>query len=249
VFWGIIFPTIALGFLAIVPYIDLTPSRRYAHRRFALSVCFLLISATTVLSYMGLPEFGVANSADSTILHEMVMPPAHNHMGKLLPVPFEQLTPGMYTTRQFEAESGQEAAAVAAFNTEIADDGRGQILLNELQGVDLLAINSLNFQPISADSPELIKAMEFLHHEIEEHEDQLHNAWGGLIVTEAQGNLRRLDVFIVWDEVRIENGRVVFNEEGEPILIMNDDGTPSTRANGDHIFIHEDAQYFAAPGS
>ena len=73
-----------------------------------MTVGFLMISATTVLSYMGLSEFGVKNSADSEILHELNMPPAHNHMGKLLPVPNDQLVVGMYTTRQLEAEEGQE---------------------------------------------------------------------------------------------------------------------------------------------
>ncbi len=249
VFWGIIFPTIAFGFLMLMPYLDTTPSRRWAHRRTAMTVGFLMISATTVLSYMGLSEFGVKNSADSEILHELNMPPAHNHMGKLLPVPYDQLVVGMYTTRQLEAEEGQESPVVAAFNQEIQENGRGALLLNELTGADYLAINSLNFTTLPADATELHKALEFFEHELQNRADELRNAWGGIIITEQQNGLKRLDSFIVWEEVAIENGKVVYGMDGQPVPVLDDNGQPVLRVNADHIFIHQDSQYFAAPGS
>jgi quinol-cytochrome oxidoreductase complex cytochrome b subunit len=248
VFWGIIFPTIALGFLAIVPYIDLTPSRRWAHRRTALTVCFLMISATTVLSYMGLAEFGVRLAGDTEILHEMVMPPAHNHMGKLLPIPFDQLTPGIYTTRQFEAEAGQESAVVAAFNQEILDNGRAQLAIQQL-GVDHLELSAINTTVIPSDAEDLEKAMHFFADRLHAFEHELQDAWGLVVVTEVQPGLMRLDAVIVWHQVEFENGRVVFGSDGEPVLVVGEDGQPVTRVSTDHIFIHEDAQYFAAPGS
>ncbi|MCL4250422.1 MAG: cytochrome bc complex cytochrome b subunit [Anaerolineae bacterium] len=249
VFWGIIFPTIAFGFLMLMPYLDTTPSRRWAHRRTAMTVGFLMISATTVLSYMGLSEFGVKNSADSEILHELNMPPAHNHMGKLLPVPYDQLVVGMYTTRQLEAEEGQESPVVAAFNQEIQENGRGALLLNELTGADYLAINSLNFTTLPADATDLHKALEFFEHELQNRADELRNAWGGIIITEQQNGLKRLDSFIVWEEVAIENGKVVYGMDGQPVPVLDDNGQPVLRVNADHIFIHQDSQYFAAPGS
>ncbi|MDX2141364.1 MAG: cytochrome b N-terminal domain-containing protein [Chloroflexota bacterium] len=248
VFWGIIFPTIALGFLAVVPYIDLTPSRRWAHRRTALTVCFLMISATTVLSYMGLAEFGVRLAGDTEILHEMVMPPAHNRMGKLLPIPFDQLTPGIYSTRQFEAEAGQESAAVAAFNQEILDNGRAQLAIAQL-GVDHLELSAINTSVIPSDAEDLEKAMHFFADRLVAYEHELQDAWGLVVITEVQPGLMRLDAVIVWHQVEFENGRVVFGSDGEPVLVTGEDGQPVTRVSTDHIFIHEDAQYFAAPGS
>ena len=249
VFWGIIFPTIALGFLAVMPYLDTTPSRRFAHRRTAMTIGFLMISGTTILSYMGLSEFGVKNSADSEILHELNQPPAHNHMGKLLPVPFDQMVVGMYTTRQLEAEAGQENAVVSAFNQEIADNGRGTLLFNQLNGNDFLPITSLNFTPIPADAPELHRALEFFEEELQNRQDELRNAWGGIIITQQQNGLKRLDSFIVWEEVAIENGKVVYGTNGQPVPVLDDNGQPVLRVNADHIFIHEESQYFAAPGS
>ena len=121
VFWGIIFPTIYLVFLAVMPYLDTTVSRRFADRRFMLTVGFLFISVTTVLSYMGLAEYGVSTSPDAEILHEMVKEPAHGHMGLLLPIPFDQLQPGVYTTIQFD-EHWLEEFTDEDTNTVMMDD-------------------------------------------------------------------------------------------------------------------------------
>ncbi|MCC6616331.1 MAG: cytochrome bc complex cytochrome b subunit [Anaerolineae bacterium] len=249
VFYGIIFPTIVFGFLMAMPYLDTTPSRRWAHRRTAMTIGFIMISATTVLSYMGLSEFGVKNSADSEILHELNQPPAHNHMGKLLPVPFDQMVVGMYTTRQLEAEDGQESAVVSALNQEIADNGYNQLILNELTVNDHLSINSLNFTSIPADAPELHHVLEFFEEELQNRDDELRNAWGGIVITAQQNGLKRLDSFIVWEEVTIENGKVVYGTDGQPVPVLDENGQPVVRVNADHIFIHEDSQYFAAPGS
>ena len=119
VFFGIIFPTIILGVLAVWPYLDVTPSRRFADRRFAITFFLALISFITCLSYMGLSKFGVETSPDTEILHELLYPPQHSHVGALLPVPYEQLVPGMYITRQAEGDPADGANIVAAFNQEI----------------------------------------------------------------------------------------------------------------------------------
>lgn len=249
VFWGIIFPTIALGFLAVMPYLDTTPSRRWAHRRFALTVGFLMISATTVLSYMGLAEFGVPLSADVEILHEMTMEPAHNHMGKLLPIPFDQLAVGMYSTREIDAEAGQEAAAIAALNAEIAQNGHAQLITNALAEAHANFTGTPSFTLIPSDAEELHKALEFFDERMHHDEDELVNAWGGIIILEQQADLKRAMAFLIWNEVEFENGRVVFGTDGEPILRLDENGQPVTRIAMDYVYIHRDAQYFAAPGS
>jgi quinol-cytochrome oxidoreductase complex cytochrome b subunit len=249
VFWGIIFPTIALGFLAVMPYLDTTPSRRWAHRRFALTVCFLFISATTVLSYMGLAEFGVPLTADVEILHEMTMEPAHNHMGKLLPIPFDQLAVGMYSTREIDAEAGQEAAAIAALNAEIAQNGHAQLITNALTEAHANFTGTPSFTLIPSDAEELHKALEFFGERMHHDADELVNAWGGIIILEQQADLKRAMAFMIWNEVEFENGRVVFGTDGEPILRLDENGQPVTRIAMDYVYIHRDAQYFAAPGS
>lgn len=245
VFWGIIFPTLLLGLLAVWPYLDVTPSRRYADRRFALTLFLLLISFVTILSYMGLPEFGVATSADAEIMHELTFPPAHNHVGKLLPVPYEQLVVGMYTTREIEAGRDEAASAVAAFNQEIEQSGLEAELLLELQNTDYLPVNNLNFTTIPADAPELHNVMEHFTKRLRENRDELHNAWGAFIITQNQANMKRVDIVISWDEVQVENGAPVKDANGQPVLVLDADGNPIRGQNIHHLFIHQDAGYFA----
>jgi hypothetical protein len=248
VLWGIVFPTVVVVFLLVMPYLDVTKSRRYADRRFAFSVSFIMLSALVVLSYMGLAEFGVKTSADAEVLHAMVMEPAHNHMGHLRPVPFEELVPGQYATVQFEALPGEEGGVLAAFNEEIQDNGQAAALLTYLQNDAHLHIENINFVPVPADAPELEEALLSFYEDLERNTAELHNAWGGIIITEQQNGLKRADVVIVWDSVQIENGKPVFDANGQPIVVTDENGNPVIRVNGQHMYLHEDSQYFAAPG-
>ena len=89
--WGVAFPTVALGGLALLPYLDVTPSRRFAHRRFMLTIAMLLVSVTTILSYMGLAKFAVKTSAETEIVHELTFEPAHSKVGVGRTIPFDQM--------------------------------------------------------------------------------------------------------------------------------------------------------------
>jgi quinol-cytochrome oxidoreductase complex cytochrome b subunit len=252
VIWGIVFPTIVVVFLAAYPYLDVTKSRRWAHRRVQLSIAFVFMSAFTVLSYMGLPEFGVINSADTDVLHEMTKEPAHNHLGVLLPVPFDELTPGMYTTRQFDAEPGDEANVVRAFNVEL-DNGNfrvegNQTLLQYLAGTPHLPLSSLNFTVLPANT-HFGEALKKYNEMIHERSGELLNGWGFIIVSDWQQNLKRVDVVVSWDEVVLENGRPVLDANGNSIPVLDANGNRIRRVNSDHIYIHRNAQYFEAPGT
>ncbi len=260
VLWGIIFPTIVFVGLMVIPYLDTTPSRRYADRRFMLSFAFVLMSGTVVLSYMGLPKYGVANAAESDVLHEMTMEPAHSEMGVMLPVPYDQLVVGAYTTHQFEAEDENRAQAVAAFNDEIRahEYSNGAVSADNMRmtDADLVRINmNENYLPaafqeprwtlVPSNAPELETAIEELHHLLAEHPDELLNAWGGVIITENQDDLKRIDVVLVWDAVELtETGGVIRDEAGNPIPVLDENGVQVRRVMSDHIFIHKNAAYF-----
>jgi ubiquinol-cytochrome c reductase cytochrome b subunit len=246
VLWGIIFPTVVIIFLMVIPYVDMTPSRRYADRRFALTVCFAFISIMTVLSYMGLPEYGVASAADTHVIHELTKEPAHSEMGLLLPVPYGQLTPGAYTTMELEAgeENGREA--VAAFNESLTDTPLGEGLRLTLEAAHLTNTN-VRFSTIPEDSPELRYVMERFYHLLEEEHHELPNAWGVVVITQNQADLKRIDVVVSWDDVQLTETRApLLDENGEPVLALDENGNPIRRWSSDHIFIHEDSAYFAA---
>lgn len=245
---GVILPTIIIIFLCVIPYLDTTPSRRWAHRRFAFTVSFVLLAALVILSYMGLAEFGVRTSADAEIIHELVKEPAHNHMGVLLPVPFEQLVPGMYTTREMEALPGEEADVLAAFNEEVQNHPHYEELLEYMSTQQHITLSDLNFTPVPADATQLREVMHEFAEMLEEDKNELHDAWGAVIITDAQNNLRRIDVLIFWDDVQMDNGRPVLDADGNPVLLVDEDGVPLPRWNSQHIFIHRNSQYFEAPG-
>ena len=260
VLWGVIFPGVYLVFLMVMPYLDTTPSRRFADRRFAMTVGFLLMSVTTILSYMGLPEYGVASSADTKVIHEITMEPAHNKMGVLLPVPFAELAPGAYTTAQFEGDSPD--SAVRALNDEIEINGIREDLTGELNSAHLAKqFQTLPLSVVPDSSPELHKVLEEFHHLLEINNKELYNAHGFVIISDNQADLKRADVLIQWEEVEMtttggvvldENGNVkpvrtlVYDEDGNPVLDENGNQVtaPVYRWSADHIFIHENSAYF-----
>lgn len=220
VFWGVIFPGLVVGGLAVIPYIDVTPSRRFAHRRVAMTFGLGLISVSAILSYMGLPEFGVSTAADREILHEFTFPPTHNDIGDALPIPYDELVVGAFTTRQLEAEEDQATEAVAAFNAEIGSNGQYEVVLDHLVRTQALPVSSLRFTSVPSDAPALLHVLEEFQHKIEAENQELYNGWGGIVITQNQDNLKRIDLFIIWDQVEIEAGHPRLDENGQPVPVM-----------------------------
>ncbi|NJL93650.1 MAG: cytochrome bc complex cytochrome b subunit [Anaerolineae bacterium] len=72
VLMGVVLPTIIFGFLFVMPYLDVTKSRRYAHRRFALSTGALVVALLIVLTFTGTPYYGVEGSADQEVTESMI---------------------------------------------------------------------------------------------------------------------------------------------------------------------------------
>ncbi len=253
VLWGIVFPTIVLVFLFVMPYLDVSKTRRWAHRRVAFTVAMLLLSTLVILSYMGTARFGVHNSADTTIIHTMVMLPQDKDLGKLLPVPYDQLEPGMYTTQELDAAPNEAANALASFNTAINGGNypvEGNTTMQAyMQTIQLVTFSDMTFSPIPSDAPEFRSAMEYLDQQLKENANELLNGWGAVVITEPQKNLKRADVILTWDEVQIEAGRPVLDANGQPIPVLDADGNRIRRINSDHIYIHRDSQYFTAPGA
>lgn len=258
-FWGVAFPTIALGGLAMLPYVDMTVSRRFAHRRVVLTLAMLLISATTILSYMGLAKFAVKTSAETEIVHDLTFEPAHSKVGIGRTIPFDQMAVGAYVTAQFH---GSDELApidiVNILNSETAVNGQFDQMLQELKDQHL-SVNQLptRFRPIPAqEAPALMRVMQEFDHHLEEVPQELPNVWGALVITDNQRGLKRLDWVVSWDGVEIEGGQVRLDEDGNPIYIyardsegqalLDENGSPlpQRRIYSEHLFIHENSAYF-----
>lgn len=94
---GIILPTLIVLLLLAVPYIDRNPYRSLYKRPVAVGLGILAVLGLVVLSYMGLPEYGIQTPAATRILQDMA---PEEGVGPLREVPFDQLQPGVYITSE-----------------------------------------------------------------------------------------------------------------------------------------------------
>ena len=236
--WGLVFPGVALGGLALMPYLDVTVSRRYAHRRVMLSIAMLLISFATITSYMGLAKFAVKTSAETEIVHHLTFEPAHSHVGIGRTIPYSQMIPGAYITTQFHDEDGKsEVTIVQEVNDETFLSGEFDQLLAELSAQHLDPAQMPNrFRVVpESEAPVLYHVMEEFGHEIEEFPNELPNAWGALIITDNQDGLKRLDFVVSWDSVVIEGGDVQLDDDGNPVFVYEADITPVVDDSGNPV--------------
>lgn len=90
---GIIIPTIAAVLLIAVPYIDRNPYRSMYKRPFAVAIGLFAVLVLIVLSYMGLPQYGIETDPATRIVQDLA---PEEGEGPLRLIPFDQLRPGAY---------------------------------------------------------------------------------------------------------------------------------------------------------
>jgi hypothetical protein len=90
---GIIIPTILVAVLVGLPYIDRNPHRSLWKRPFAVGIGILSIIVLVVLSYMGLPEYGIETDPATRIVQDLA---PEEGVGVLRAISFDQLQPGAY---------------------------------------------------------------------------------------------------------------------------------------------------------
>ncbi len=90
---GIILPTIIVGLLIAVPYIDRNPHRSLFKRPVAVSLGIIGVLALVVLSYMGTPEYGITTPAATRIIQDLA---PEEGTGPLREIPYDQLQTGVY---------------------------------------------------------------------------------------------------------------------------------------------------------
>ena len=133
-----------------------------------LTLAMLLVSVTTVLSYMGLAKFAVQTSAETEIVHELTFEPAHSKVGIGRTIPFDQMIVGAYTTAQMHHQDDMTTnEMIAQINAETAANGQFDQMIQELKDQKLSANQlPLRFRSVPADeAPKLMQVMEeFAHH-------------------------------------------------------------------------------------
>ena len=68
---GVILPTVIFGLLFAVPYLDTNPSRLGKNRKVALTLGVLFSLLMVILSYMGLPQWGIETPPAPRILQDL----------------------------------------------------------------------------------------------------------------------------------------------------------------------------------
>jgi quinol-cytochrome oxidoreductase complex cytochrome b subunit len=90
---GVILPTIVVLVLVGLPYIDRNPHRSLYKRPIAVALGVLSVLILVVLSYMGLPQYGIEMEPAQRIIQDMS---PQEGVGPLQRLPFEELQLGSY---------------------------------------------------------------------------------------------------------------------------------------------------------
>ena len=94
---GIIIPTLLVILLFAVPYIDRNPHRSFVKRPVAVSIGVFAVLVLILLSYMGLPQYGIETPAATRIIQDMS---PEEGAGPLQAVPYDQLQQGFYIVNE-----------------------------------------------------------------------------------------------------------------------------------------------------
>ncbi len=168
---GVTLPTLFVIVLLAIPYIDRNPKRLAKHRPFAIAYGVFWVAALLVLSYMGLPQFGIETPAATRIIQDLA---PEEGVGALRAIPFEELVPGTYFAGETDVEAlPKELAAVfTEFEDRLAEaaeqgklvDPVGVIHITDWQGDSLkrLTIRIEWFDPETSE-PKLYEHDYYLH--------------------------------------------------------------------------------------
>jgi hypothetical protein len=99
---GIILPTLLVILLFAVPYIDRNPYRSFVKRPVAVSIGIFAVLVLILLSYMGLPQYGIETPAATRIVQDLS---PEEGAGSLQAVPYDQLQQGFYIVNETPTEN------------------------------------------------------------------------------------------------------------------------------------------------
>lgn len=230
VFMGIVVPTILFGLMFVFPYLDMTPSRRYAHRRFTLSIAAFTVFGWVILTYMGTPWYGVETAADIEVAQELI---PQEGVGPARSVPYDEWQANITAFNNDEVIWLQEIDALKAQGDETAYDpaiAPYSIAIEKdrvvIRGAEVIAWKDFN--------KEFTKSYPELGHLIEEYHTLMFKTYAGdkgfqnpigyLSISQKQHNLVRVYLLITFDGpddtgeqiIRQVSGKVLYlNEESE----------------------------------
>ncbi len=118
--WGVIIPSVMVGILFAIPYIDRNSKRSARYRPVAIGYGLLWIMILGVLSYMGTPLWGIETPAAARIIQDLA---PEEGIGALRAIPYEDLEPGIYVVNETDPdEMAGELGEFFELYTEMVND-------------------------------------------------------------------------------------------------------------------------------
>jgi quinol-cytochrome oxidoreductase complex cytochrome b subunit len=255
IFYGLVVPNVLLGLFIVWPYLDIGPSRRYIHRRFALSMMLLFIAAMLILTYMGTPKYGVETSGDQEIAQELA---PMEGIGPLRALPFDAWQNGVYCTDDLTKDHPLPLVEWGGLQAQVP------LLPDTTKPVMCQAVPESNHS--------LHRLMEHYQDLMKKHGAKLPNAVGILAVSDAQitddrlQDLKRIDIKIIWNPPQLDaNRQMIFDQAPDgsrvPKLVIVERATseqdvldsvkkpaPAIQASGKQVFVNRKSEYSASGG-
>jgi ubiquinol-cytochrome c reductase cytochrome b subunit len=243
VIMGVVLPTVIFGFLFVLPYVDLTPSRRYAHRRIALSAGMFTVLALVVLTYMGTPFYGVSTEASAEVAQELI---PMEGVGEVRAIPYDELKANLTVTDIEHTILSTDVEAWKLSQTPILLD---EVIVAKDPGVIVITEDNIEDleERYAEDYPALWHAVEEFHHLLyDEYGESLPNARGYISISQKQENLIRFYLLMTWDvpEVDEKSGEIKMDGD-EARLLLDVDGNPIRSISGKQIYVHQEAEWHA----
>jgi ubiquinol-cytochrome c reductase cytochrome b subunit len=215
VFWGLVVPTLIFGAIAVLPYVDVAKSRRYAHRRIMLTVGMVTLVLLMMLTFMGTPKYGVDTAGDQETTQELI---PDEGVGPIRAIPYDEVV----ITTEMPIYGDLNNPALTNIPREEID---ARIVANGAIVVEEGNLDELREQ-YEENQPHLFEAIEEFHHMLyDEFEEEIPNATGYFIISQKQPGLKRFQIQITWDA-------------------ENEEGVTQRTSSGKLTFIHADAEWY-----
>jgi len=209
VFWGLVMPGVVLGGLIVIPYLDVTKSRRYAHRRVALTAAMVVCALAVILTFMGTPRYGVDTAGDQETTQDLI---PDEGVGPVRAIPYDELV----ITSDAPIWGDLANPAASGVPLEALDS-----TLQELTDIYLTADNLPDLAERFEDTqPHFFHVIEEMHHLMfKKYKDDLPNGIGYIVITQQQPGLKRFHIQLTWDIQDEETGETIRNTSGKTTYI------------------------------
>ena len=241
VFMGIVIPTIIFGGLFVLPYIDLTPSRRYADRRVALSLGAVVLLIFSILQFMGTPFYGVDTSASIEVAQDLI---PQEGVGPVRAIPYDELSAHITVTDNTRTLWDQTITDLKAGD----DDAIDAVLASHSIVITKEAYFDQNGAELTEedfrDEPGMWHTLEEFHHLLfETYEKEMPGAIGYLSLSQQQDGLIRVSLLMTWDTPKLDADSKIIFKDGDAELVIEEDGSTLRELSGKYIYIHQESEW------